>query len=178
MILTNPSPKGRRRQRAGKLGEAAFEAHIALIHLRKQAWLWRMATDTKVIKGQGGKLIAVPGRKSGPDYFGVLADGRALGCEVKHISAERLKSGKLASPRFPLANIERHQVDDLARIARSGGVALLVIVYGQPSLDGCFYAVPIHVVTEALEQHSPTLLSTDLEPWRVGRGRTILETNT
>jgi len=156
------------------VGEEFFEAHVALIHLRKQAWLWRMATDTKIIKGQGGKLIAVPGRKSGPDYFGVLADGRAIGCEVKRISGDRLKSGKLSSPRFPLENIEPHQVQDLVRIGQRG-VGLLVIVYGSPSLDGCFYAVPIRVVVEALKRGAASLLAEDLDPWRVGRNQTVVE---
>ena len=112
--------------------------------------------------------------QDGANYCRVLADGRAIGCEVKRISGDRLKSGKLSSPRFPLENIEPHQVQDLVRIGQRG-VGLLVIVYGSPSLDGCFYAVPIRVVVEALKRGAASLLAEDLDPWRVGRNQTVVE---
>lgn len=76
-------------------------------------------TSWKVIR-QGRRIVeAFPEKKSIVDFLGI-ADGRGLAFDAK-TTRERT--------RFPLANVEEHQVQFLRKYHDQGGIAFLIVEF-------------------------------------------------
>ena len=83
---------------------------------RRDSIAWVVKTTPPVVIGPGGKPVAWEG-EGPPDFVGVVAGGRAVAFDAKHV----------ATRRFPLRNVEVHQARDLEAVADRGGIAFLAI---------------------------------------------------
>lgn len=111
-------------RRAGESAEAQFSAACAAYASRGTAWVVKRPTPVRPI-GQskaGGAFRAVWADKAGVDYTGCLAGGRAVFAELKSSSQPRLPLEAHGKPR-----IKADQIEELARVDRLGGLALLVV---------------------------------------------------
>ena len=165
----------RRRAKAGKLGEEPVQVQLEACRKAGIGCVFRVPNSWQVIAHRGHVVTAVPKERTGPDYLGVLASGRAIALEVKHISAERLKRGGLSSVRFQLDHLETHQLRDLEDFAKRGGLAFVCLVHGSLHLGGSFYLVPIEVVSRAVKANKVSLLSEDLDPFQRPKNKLLLE---
>lgn len=173
--LSVQDPRSSRRSKAGKLGEGPVDVQLAACRKKGIGIVFRVPNDWQVIGRRGHAVTAVPRRRSGPDYVGVLTGARPIALEVKHVSAEFLKRGGLSAVRFPLENLEAHQLKDLEDFAARGGLAFLCIVHGSPHLGGSFYLVPVEVVSRAVKANRPSLLSEDLDAYQIPKNQLLLE---
>lgn len=173
--LKTQSAAPRRRAKAGKLGEEPVQAQLEACRKAGLGCVFRVPNSWQVIANHGYKVTAVPKERTGPDYIGVLASGRAIALEVKHISAERLKRGGLSAIRFQLDHLEPHQLQDLEDFAKRGGLAFLCLVHGSLHLGGAFYLVPVDVVSRAVKAGRVSLLSDDLDAFQRPKNKLLLE---
>lgn len=173
--LTPTEPRPVRRQATGKRKEKWVENQLQECRKNGIASLFRSGPELEVIgkheKGVAARYIA----KAGPDYVGALANGRAIAIEVKSVTPRRLKNGQWGAVRFPLCDIEPHQVRDLVALSKNNALAFVCIVAGLPAVDGSVYLVPIDVVTRAIDRGAPALLSEDLERYKVNKNRLLLD---
>lgn len=179
LTLTNPTPRGRRRVASGQVGEDFAEAAIKACELRGLCRIFRVANDFKVVGRTARKgaplLLCVPRKKSGPDYVGVLANGRLVALEVKRDTGQRLKSGRLSAPSLPLALFEQHQLDDLRRIDEMGGLAFALLVHGCPNIDGGFYLVPWRLLNAAIKGDKASVHGDELLDCLVPKSKLLLD---
>ena len=111
-------------RRHGDDAEAAFSAACASYASREMAWVVKRPTPVRPI-GQskaGAVFRAVWADKAGVDYTGCLRGGRAVFVELKSSSQPRLPLEAHGKPR-----IKPDQIEELARVDRLGGLALLVV---------------------------------------------------
>ncbi len=173
--LSVQSAAPKRRVQAGKTGEDLVEAALESCERAGLVRAFRVPNDWQVVSRRGPHALCVPRRRSGPDYLGVLAGGRLVALEVKHVSGTRLVGGELGAVRFPLDDLAPHQLVDLRTIERLGGLAFVVVVHGDPRVDGAFYRIPVSVVSDAVVRAAKSLVRADLDPCRVPRGVRLLE---
>lgn len=103
---------------------ASFESLIEFANnqyaAKRIALIQKVATPWKVIR-QGKKIIsAFPEKKSTVDFIGVSM-GRAIAFDAK----------STLETRFPLSNIEQHQIDFLERWQRQNGIAFFLIEFAK-----------------------------------------------
>ncbi|PZD95219.1 Holliday junction resolvase RecU [Paenibacillus sambharensis] len=77
----------------------------------------KIATPWKVVRRGKQIVTAFPEKKSTVDFIGVY-EGRAIAFDAKETENKT---------RFPLANIEQHQVDFMRAWVANGGVAFFLI---------------------------------------------------
>ena len=99
-------------------------------------------TPIRVIQQAGSKIVGFFERPSTVDYDGTYK-GRPIVFEAK-------ATRELA--RFPLSNIEEHQVKYLQDQARHGAIAFLLIVFEK--INQNTYLVPVSVLTHYWDRRS------------------------
>ena len=135
--------------------------------------MWRIPIDFQVIRRRKFDVVAVPKRKSGPDYMGIMRDGwpgmdgRNVAIEVKNLGSKRLANGELEAPRLSFSYIEDHQLNDLIVIHKNKGISAFLVVHGDPSLDGTLYLVPSYLVFDAKLKGAKSLKREDLAPYAI-----------
>lgn len=150
----------------GAQGENIAEIFFALC--KDLFTVWRIPNDFQVVGRKFGRIMVVPKRKSGPDYMGLShIDGRNVAFEVKNLGSKALTSGKLEAPRLAFQYIEDHQLQDMMRIHMRTGLALFLVVHGNPWRGGALYAVPPYVVLNAKAKGALSLKAADLAPYAV-----------
>lgn len=107
----NPS-KANRGMGFERVVEAANAAYLA------KGWgvIQKVATPWKVLRRGAQIVSAFPEGKSTVDFVGAAA-GKAIAFDAKSCKQDR----------FPLANIEPHQIEFLRRWEQQGGIAFLLI---------------------------------------------------
>lgn len=103
----------------GKTLEAMLEQSNAVYYARGVAVVQKVATPTTVLWREGRPAAAFHPHKSTVDFIG-HAKGRPLAFDAKETREET---------RFPLANIEPHQIEFLERWWEAGGVAFLIVSF-------------------------------------------------
>lgn len=171
-IPGNPYTSQAQHDRALVGGDA--EAFVDQLHdacaLARVAWVQRVSSHVKITRDLGrGRVEARLTGKSVVDVMGVLAGGRGVAIEIKHVATERLKSGGEAAWRLPLSRLEEHQCAMLAAFDRAGGLALVLVVHA-----GQAFAVPWPVVAEASDAGAASLSAEQLAPHRCPPGRPYL----
>lgn len=123
------SESGRVRRSSGESTEALIQAHHEWAALAKLAYVSKRPTPWKIVKSLGGgKMLCVPEKKSGVDYFGVTRSGAPLFIEVKRHSGGA----------FPLSNIEPHQMDEMRAVGSiSPTTVRLLVVHWFPTNAAC-----------------------------------------
>lgn len=86
-----------------------------------RATIQKVATPWKVIR-RGNKIVsAFPEGKSTVDFVGVF-NGRAIAFDAK---------STLERTRFPLSNVEEHQVNFLTKWQQNGGIAFILVDFAK-----------------------------------------------
>jgi len=126
------------------------KAGIALIHKRP--------TPMKPLRRQGFHFLATFEKKSTVDYDGVYR-GRAIYFEAKSTREET---------RFPLDNIERHQIEHLEKAEKQGAVCFFLIEFAKSHE---VFFVPLATIGTTCCMHRTAA-------GKVSRGRTLTTTPT
>lgn len=169
---TIKAPKKKSRAGVGSAGESIAEAFFAS-KCKALFKMWRIPNDFQVIRRRKFDVVAVPKRKSGPDYMGIMRDGwpgmdgRNVAIEVKNLGSKRLANGELEAPRLSFSYIEDHQLNDLIVIHKNKGISAFLVVHGDPSLDGTLYLVPSYLVFDAKLKGAKSLKREDLAPYAI-----------
>ena len=123
------SESGKRRRSLGHSTEGLIEEQHKAAQMLGLAYISKRPTPWKEIKSMGsGKMLCVPEKKAGVDYFGVLRDGRAAYIEVK----------RHAGGAFPLNRIEENQLAEMREVQRIWHDALrLLVVHWFPTEAMC-----------------------------------------
>lgn len=128
--LGTPPPKRRRssadqsaRARTGNRAEDIVEELHAVCSASSVAWIRKLPTPMRPL-GRGRAVFVA---KSGVDYMGHHADGRAVYVEAK----------KCDDARFYLSKIPEHQSAELSIANAHGCIAVLLVILG-----GDAFAVP------------------------------------
>lgn len=176
--------QGRAANASGRWGESWVDDHHALALERGLVAVVDHVgppTQPHVVAGRlardrRGRVLAAVTGLAPPDYLGCTADGRALAVEAKRregrlgapLSDDELEAGVDARDA-----LERHQAEYLAAVARSGGLALVVVTFlrsakGRPVVTQ--HAVPWRAL--AGRWHSPkggrlSVGPEDLDDYRV-----------
>lgn len=134
------------------LNDLCARAGVAYVH--------RVASQHKILRplGRGVFAVAITGR-SVVDLMGVMADGRAVAADVKHVATAHLKDGSEAAWRLELHRVEEHQRTMLAQTDAVGGVAFVLVVH-----NGRVFAVPWSVVSEAIGRGAASLSRDEITP--------------
>ena len=103
------------------------------------ASIQKVATPWKVVRRGKQIVSAFPEKKSTVDFVGV-ANGRAIAFDAKS-TRERT--------RFPLANIEQHQMDFLERFQDQGGIGFFLVEFAKHHE---FYIIPFTNMNEYWER--------------------------
>jgi len=155
-----------RRRAAGDSAEARADALHKVCELAGVAYVRRVASNVRIVRNRrsGGTLGAVFTGKSTVDCWGMLLatdkDGaRPVAVEIK----------SCASGRLDLSILPQHQRDELARVERGGGLALLLVV-GREAI----WAVPWYEVNGWLGVGKATAGPLELGQWLVTPGRPYL----
>ena len=169
---TPTDPRSRRRVTTGKRGEMQLTAHLNASNAAGAGFAVKQHVPFAIVGSRAdGTWICRPLMRSTVDYVGVLAGGRSVWLECKSVTPQRRLDGSYAPPRFPLTSLPDHQRATLANAHAIGAVAVVVLVVGTPAT---LYVVPWPVIAEALERGAVSLLSTDIERYRLPSSLTLL----
>lgn len=138
--LLSPATKDRAQKTRvahGAEGEAAVAAMAEQCALAGLGVLKKRPTNVTVIRGRRVHLAA-----AGVDFHGHLRGGRAVYIEAKFCSSGRLALDMLREP----------QRQELARAARDGALAVVVVLFGDTPALARTYAVPWAIVADAIDR--------------------------
>lgn len=99
--------------------EALIEHANAQYAAKGIAQIQKIATPWKVQRRGKQIISAFPEKKSTVDFIGVYK-GRAIAFDAKQTENKT---------RFPLANIEQHQIDFMINWEKNGGIAFIIIEF-------------------------------------------------
>lgn len=127
--MKSGSETGKRRRSLGHSTEGMIEEQHKAAQMLGLAYISKRPTPWKEIKSMGsGKMLCVPEKKAGVDYFGVLNDGRPVYIEVK----------RHAGGAFPISRIEENQLAEMREVQRIWHNALrLLVVHWFPTEAMC-----------------------------------------
>jgi penicillin-binding protein-related factor A (putative recombinase) len=166
------SALGRRRSHNGSVAEDAVEGlNDECLKAGVARSLRKSQANLKIIGGlPGGFLKCRAVKKSGADFIGILADGRGVAIEAKHVEIAVDADRRPKPVSFAMSHVEEHQAKDLDDYLAAGGVAVLLVIHGEGLLITA-YAVPW---AEVRKSGLRTLSAEFLSPWRVRRGEPYL----
>lgn len=112
-----------RRKKSGAAWENAVSDECEVLRIEGRALVTKTPEAHRVIGRQGAKLLAVPARKSAPDFAGLFDGGRAVAFDAKKSEAPT---------RFPLPKQDSpkgwfHQLEYLWNFHELGGVSFLYV---------------------------------------------------
>lgn len=149
------SIRNRRSRAVGAQFEAIISRSCAEYKSAGLAKIEKQPEPMKVIKSLSfGHFEAVFAKKSGVDYKGTLAGGRAIAFEAKHTDSSKITKDR----------VEPHQLEDLQYHAKMGAVTFILCSFGLEDI----YRVPLHVWERMKDMFGHQYVTrTDLEKYRV-----------
>jgi hypothetical protein len=108
-----------------------------------------------------------------PDYLGILDDGRGLVVEVKRRQGRLVRDATNDNGTENRAAIETHQAEDLARVATTCALSLVVVTFVRSEKRQSYevrVAVPWTILASRWRSPAGGALSVgpeDLDDWRV-----------
>lgn len=125
----NNAIKGKKNRAAGELFEKMISASCDWYLSEKVAKIEKQSEPMKVIKPLSlGRFVACFAKKSGVDYKGTLAGGKAVCFEAKHTDTKIM----------PRSRLEEWQIDYLKEHMEMGAITFVLLSFGLER----FYRIP------------------------------------
>lgn len=150
-----------RRAKIGKQAESIAEGVFLLSRMVGIAFLYSIPNSWVIVGKTTMGAVVKPKEKTGPDWVGHLANGRAVLVEVKSALGE--------NKAWDFKSLKPHQKQALKQCHLAGGVAMVFVV----GRDGC-YAVPWPKVEEVTSEAKQIALS-KLREFKLKRGEVFLK---